>query len=230
MVERMKTARVSCHEVLPLLDIVVSDRMAGLPVDKHYPAVFYHLENCPTCGQTYKELVEALQQEKAGAVLRAPLQRPPTPAGNGWSLQALPADAGSDWRTLSCTMSPSHLEALLAQSPVANRQQRTGPAGVAQWLLMADVLRLPQAIVAVQITLHSQWSHVDHVSLSADFSSDHPLPHPLKANLDWGSEHRQAALSPAGQVEFPNLPTSLCRAPIAELSLYLEPAAAGPSS
>ena len=226
----MKTARVSCHEVLPLLDIVVSDLMAGLPVEKHYPAVSRHLENCPTCGQTYKELVEALQQEKAGAVLRAPFQRPPTPAGNGWTLQALPADAGSDWRTLACTVSPSHLEALLVQAPVANRQQRTGAAGVTQWLLMADVLRLPPAIMAVQITLHSQWSHVEQVTLAADFSSDHPLPHPLKASLDWGSEHRQASLSPAGQVKFPNLPASLCRPPIAELSLSLEPAAAEPSS
>ena len=226
----MNAARVSCRDVLPLLDIIVSDLMAGLPVDKHYPAAFHHLENCTSCRHAYDELVETLQQEKAGAVLRAPLQRPPSPAGNGWSLQAHPADAGNNWRTLTCTVSPSHLEALLAQPPSSSRPQRTGTAGATEWLLLADILRLPLAIVAVQISLHNQWSQAEQVTLSADFSSDHQLPRPLAATLRWGPMHRQEALSPAGQIEFPHLPASLCRSPIAELSLTLEPAAAEPSS
>ena len=87
------------------------------------------------------------------------------------------------------------------------------------WLLLADELRHPPAILFVQVSLQTHWSTPGEFSLLADLSSDHPLPHPMDARLDWGHVSQNVRVDRAGRARFGSLPAALAQAPVAELSL-----------
>lgn len=218
----MSKPSTGCQQVRALLDIVASDTIDGLSVEENYPAVFQHLESCPTCAQAYSQLVDALQRESAGTILRAPNQPPPVPVGNGWSLSVKPPGADT-WHSLTCTISSTHLEALLCRPPLPAGSRQGAPAGQLEWLLLADVVRQPAALIAVQVLLTTQWSSPEQMTLSLDISSDHPVPLPLQACLTWGEYQASLPIQRDGRVRFEAIPASIVCQPIPGLSLALIP-------
>jgi len=209
---------ITCNEFLSVLDLVVSDALAGSTIELHYPYVHQHMQTCASCRTAYEEILDMLQREAAGHVIRAPDQLPPDPDVAGWSLDLSPAHP-APWEHLHCFIPQRHLNTLLTAPPPIPHPRRGATPGQLDWLLLADVIRRPPATIALQVGLQSHWSTPERIVLMADLSSDYPLPHPLEVNLIWGEQVLTMPVDESGRARFAGLPAALGYPPIANLTL-----------
>ena len=201
----MTTSTISCKKCMSMLGMVISDMLAGLSMQLNHPYVDQHLQTCIDCRQTYQEVQNTLQRETAG--------RPPDPDHASWYLSLSPLSP-APWKSLHCFIPQAHLEALITAPPPPSHTRFGTPVGQIDWLLMADAIRRAPATIAVQVSLQNHWTTPEQLTLMAELSSDHPLPHPLEANLTWGDVARTQSVDTSGQVHFSSLPVAVGEPPI----------------
>ncbi|MBN1314520.1 MAG: hypothetical protein JXA42_03595 [Anaerolineales bacterium] len=203
-----------------MMDMVVDDELAGMPMNLHYPNIYQHLQTCENCRTAHDELSDLLMQKLSGQLLRVPEHRPPNTQRIRWNLQISSSPLDS-WQCLSCSIPQAHLSAILAANPLPPLSRQGVTRGQPYRLLLADVVHSESTTIGVQIILQSHWSSPDQIALVVDLSSDSPLPTPLTATLNWDHVSQTVLADDTGRAFFTGLPGSLIKPPVADINLAI---------
>jgi hypothetical protein len=213
-----KTETITCIECLALLDLALRDVLNGNSIQSNFPSVFYHIQSCANCRKVFIKML--LDQDQAS------IERFMQDPGNAMTRQSerntidIFPEPPDPWKEIKCVISGEQLTAVITVPPPAGTRA-VNKLGELDWLLFVDQVYHHPANIALQISLQSSWFGPEQLSLVAEISSDHPLPRPLKAKLDWGDISRVVHVDENGQARFDALPQSLGYPPIPDLSLVL---------
>ncbi|HEX8683741.1 MAG TPA: hypothetical protein VF707_15595 [Ardenticatenaceae bacterium] len=194
---RENVGGLSCTDCEELLDIYVTDELAGREVRGQYPAVWHHLLGCERCGLLYEMLLESLAPEE-GALERLTAGAWPAALVQPWVTRLWEGAKRHHFR-LEFTFNPGYLQTLRAPLPVTLRSA-TSPAHH-QHLLLHETVQVADEPLTVELTGTRPATRTDELALEVQVQvlEGAPLPRPLRAQLTWGDEERIATLDEQGR-------------------------------
>ncbi|HDD24186.1 MAG TPA: hypothetical protein ENF52_01980 [Chloroflexi bacterium] len=207
----MEPQSLKCAEVKDLLDMVVTDELAGVDVGVRYPAVMAHLQHCDRCRTIYTLLRDTLQpREETPLPPSAPVPPP--------NLSFLDTEEESPWRRivqdpsllfpLTFEIARNFIRRALCGPRLASVRGGLEAYGERRTLLLADWVTTEQGDWIVEVTAHRRADRPEVLELEARLVSDEPLPPGLHVALSWADQHLSAPVDNEGAARFHDLPLS----------------------
>jgi hypothetical protein len=195
---RENVGELSCTDCEELLDIYVTDELAGREVRRQYPTIWHHLLGCERCGLLSEMLLESLAPEEEGTLERPTAGAWPAALVQPWVTRLWEGAKQHHFR-LEFTFNLDYLQTLRAPLPVTLRSA-TSPAEH-QHLLLHETVRVADESLTVELTGTRPAARTDELALEVQVQvlEDALLPRPLRAHLTWGDEERIATLDEQGR-------------------------------